>query len=283
MSIETRANMKKAVFFDIDGTLVTRNNHIPKTTIEAVERLKRNGITPVIATGRAPILIWEIAEKLNINSYIAMNGQYIIHEGETIYSNPIDMQVVDAVVEFARERRDGILLSTEEKLIANSAISLVNRGRIATFMKGLVGFIPHRIQISLWKSMMKKAPDKEDYMGENIFMMNINADQEEERDYEKVFGNTLTFTRANQLSMDIINKGISKATGIQTMMEVLGIPPQHTYAFGDGLNDMEMLQYVGTGVAMENGFEELKATADFVTDSVFNDGISKGLQKLELI
>ncbi len=100
--------MKKLVFFDIDGTLVTRNNHIPKSTIEAVEQLKVNGNIPVIATGRAPVLIREIAEELNINSYISMNGQYIVHEGEVIYSNPIDMELVDNVVEVAIERRDGI-------------------------------------------------------------------------------------------------------------------------------------------------------------------------------
>lgn len=275
--------MKKIVFFDIDGTLVTRNNHIPKTTIEAVERLKRNGIIPVIATGRAPILIWEIAEKLKIDSFIAMNGQFIMHEGEVIYSNPIDINLVHDVVEYAREQRDGILLSTENELIANSAISLVNRGSLFTFLKGIVGLIPRRIQVSMWKRMMKKAPEKEEYENKNIYMMNINANQDEQVVYEEAFGHLLTFTRANQLSMDIINKGVSKATGAQMMMDTLGISHQDTYAFGDGLNDLEMLQFVGTGIAMANGFEELKARADFVTDSVFNDGISKGLQKLELI
>ncbi len=67
------------------------------------------------------------------------------------------------------------------------------------------------------------------------------------------------------------------------MMSALGIHHQNTFAFGDGLNDMEIINFVGTGVAMENGFEELKATADFVTDSVFNHGIANGLKKLELI
>lgn len=275
--------MEKLVFFDIDGTLVTRNNHIPKSTIDAIRKLKQNGIIPVIATGRAPILIREIAKELEINSYIAMNGQYIVHEGEVIYSNPIDMDLVDAVVETARERRDGILLATESKLIANSVVSLVNRGWLFSFLKGLVGLIPHRIQVSLWKRMMKKAPEKEEYENEEIFMMNVNANQEEELEYEKVFAEHLTFTRANELSMDVINQGISKATGAEKMMGILGIQHDNTFAFGDGLNDLEMIQYVGTGVAMDNGFDELKAVADMVTDSVFNDGIAKGLKKLKLI
>lgn len=275
--------MKKLVFFDIDGTLVTRNNHIPKSTIQAIQTLKQNGVIPVIATGRSPVLIREIAKELKIDSYIAMNGQYIVHQGEVIYSNPIDMNFVDAVVEVAIERRDGILLATADEIIANSLISLVNRGSLYTFLKGFVGLIPERVKVTLWNRLMKKAPEKEDYKNKEIFMMNINADQEEELDYKKIFADRLTFTRANEMSMDIISKGISKATGAQQMIEELGISHQNTYAFGDGLNDLELIQFVGTGVAMANGFDELKVVADIVTDSVFNDGISKGLKKLELI
>lgn len=275
--------MKKLVFFDIDGTLVTRNNHIPSSTIEAVEQLKLNGGIPVIATGRAPVLMREISKKLKIDSYIAMNGQYIVHEGEVIYSNPIDMDLVDQVVKVANRRHDGILLSTADEIVANSLISLVNRGSLYTFLKGLVGIIPERVKLKLWKSMMKKTPEKSDYENKEIYMMNINANQEEELEYEKIFAEQLTFTRANEMSMDIVNKGVSKATGAEKMISALGVNRQNTFAFGDGLNDMEIIQFVGTGVAMENGFEELKATADFVTDSVFNHGIANGLKKLELI
>lgn len=275
--------MKKLVFFDIDGTLVTRNNHIPKSTIEAIEQLKLNGNIPVIATGRAPILIREISEILNINSYISMNGQYVVHEGEVIYSNPIDMNLVDKVVEVAIERRDGILLSTSDEIIANSLISLVNRGSLYTFLKGLVGIIPERVKVKLWNRLMKKAPEKVDYENKDIYMININANQEEELEYEKIFAKHLNFTRANEMSMDIINKGTTKATGAEKIMSALGINHQNTFAFGDGLNDMEIINFVGTGVAMENGFDELKAVADFVTDSVFDHGIANGLKKLELI
>ncbi|HLR92624.1 MAG TPA: Cof-type HAD-IIB family hydrolase [Atopostipes sp.] len=275
--------MKKLVFFDIDGTLVTRNNSIPKSTVKAINQLKRNGAIPVIATGRAPVLMNEIAKELDIDSYISMNGQYIVHEGEVIYSNPIDMEIVDEVVEVATERRDGILLSTADEIIANSMISLVNRGSWYTFLKGLVGIIPERVKAKLWHRMMKKVPEKEDYEHKEILMMNINANQEQEQEYRKIFSNHLEFTRANQMSMDIVNKGVSKATGAEMMISALGVNHENTFAFGDGLNDMEIINYVATGIAMENGFEELKATADYVTDSVFNHGIAKGLKKLELI
>lgn len=275
--------MKKVVFFDIDGTLVTRNNQVPKTTIEAIEQLKKNGVTPIIATGRSPLLIKEIAQTLNIDSYISMNGQYIVYEGEVVYSNPIEMDLVDEVVKVAADKDDGILLSTGDEIIANSLVSLATRGRFFTFMKGLVRIIPEKIKLRLWERMMRNAPDKKDYAGKDIYMMNINANPEKGRAYEELFSDVLTFTRANDISMDIIGKGISKATGIQHMMSLLDVERENTFAFGDGLNDMEMLQYVGTGVAMANGYDALKEIADHVTDSVFNHGIAKGLKALELI
>lgn len=275
--------MKKVVFFDIDGTLVTRNNQVPKTTIEAIEQLKKNGVTPIIATGRSPLLIKEIAQTLNIDSYISMNGQYIVYEGEVVYSNPIEMDLVDQVVKVAADKDDGILLSTGDEIIANSLVSLATRGRFFTFMKGLVRIIPEKIKLRLWERMMRNAPDKKDYAGKDIYMMNINANPEKGRAYEELFSDVLTFTRANDISMDIIGKGISKATGIQHMMSLLNVDRGNTFAFGDGLNDMEMLQYVGTGVAMANGYDALKEIADHVTDSVFNHGIAKGLKALELI
>lgn len=275
--------MKKVVFFDIDGTLVTRNNQVPKTTIKAIEQLKQNGVTPIIATGRSPLLIKEIAQTLNIDSYISMNGQYIVHEGKVVYSNPIEMDLVDQVVKVAVERDDGILLSTNDEIIANSLISLATRGKFFVFMKGLVRIIPEKIKLKLWERMMSNAPEKKDYADKEIFMMNINANPEKGLEYEELFSDVLTFTRANDISMDIISKGISKATGIQQMMDILGVDRANTFAFGDGLNDMEMLQYVGTGVAMANGYDALKEIADHVTDSVFNHGIAKGLKALELI
>ena len=275
--------MKKIVFFDVDGTLVTRNNHIPKSTKNAIKELKKNGVLPVIATGRAPLLIREIAEVLDIDTYIAMNGQYIVHKNEVIYANPIEMDLIDGMIELAVDRKDGVLLSTATEIIANSAISLVNRGSLYMFLKGLLGIIPERVKVRMWNRMMSKAPEKEAYENKEIYMININADQEEQKDYEAIFGDALNFTRANEMSMDIINKGVSKATGIARLIKELDATLDDTYAFGDGLNDMEMLQYVGTGVAMDNSFDELKIVADIVTDSVFSNGIANGLKRLELI
>ncbi len=274
--------MKKVVFFDIDGTLVTKSNHIPKSTIQAINQLKRNNITPILATGRPPILIDEISKKLDLDSYIAMNGQYIVHRGEVIHANAIRMDAVDQVVEFARERKDGIILCTEDELIVNSSFSVNPQSFTFNVLKRVVGLIPDRMIDKIMSQMMSKVPNKEDYEGKEIFMMNLNVGRVAEKDYMREIEN-LSFTRANKQSMDIVNEGVSKATGVEDLLKHLDVNVENTFAFGDGLNDLEMLKFVGTGVAMGNSFEELKLAADLVTASVFDDGIIKALKKLELI
>lgn len=274
--------MVEVVFFDIDGTLTTESNHIPKTTIQAIQQLKAKGIRPVLATGRPPILIDEISKKLDIHSYIAMNGQYIVFEGEVIDANPIAMDLVDQVVEFAGARKDGIILCTERELIINSTLSVDPNSFILKVLKRFAVLIPERTQMWFMNQAMRKTPKKADYENKEIFMMNLNVTQEAEKAYARELSG-LHFTRANTNSMDIINEGVSKATAVKKMLEHLAIDVKDSVAFGDGLNDLEMLQYVGTGIAMGNGFEELKQAADLVTATVSNAGIQKGLQKIGLI
>lgn len=274
--------MTQIVFFDIDGTLTSKGNEIPKTTIQAINKLKKNGIQPVLATGRPPLLIAEIAEKLEIDSYISMNGQYIVYEGEVIESNPLVKESVDQLVSFANKRKDGVILCTENELIINSRLSIDPNSWYLKLFKRFAHFIPDPIALRFRDAAMKKEINRSDYEGKEIFMLNLNVNQETEKKYVKEFTD-LHFTRANEYNMDVINKGVSKAKAVKILLKHLDVEVNDTIAFGDGLNDLEMIKFVGTGIAMANGFEELKEAADFVTDSVSNDGIMKALKKFQLI
>ncbi len=91
------------------------------------------------------------------------------------------------------------------------------------------------------------------------------------------------FIRWHKYSMDILPKGGSKAEGIKQMIKKLNFDLKDVYAFGDGLNDIEMIQEVGTGVVMGNASDEVKQYADFVTHDVAEEGIPYGLKKLGLL
>ena len=92
-----------------------------------------------------------------------------------------------------------------------------------------------------------------------------------------------TFTmvpyRTGLIRMDVYRKGFTKGTACDYLYKKLGIEKENSYAFGDGINDKEMLELVGNGIAMGNGLEEIKKIADDVTDTVDNDGIAKAFKK----
>ncbi|MFL6561113.1 MAG: HAD hydrolase family protein, partial [Bacillus sp. (in: firmicutes)] len=107
----------------------------------------------------------------------------------------------------------------------------------------------------------------------------------ENKNEELYFSNypKFDFIRWHPYSVDVLPMGGSKAEGIKKMIERLGFKMEDVYAFGDGLNDLEMLKAVGTGVSMGNGVTEAKELADFVTSDVSEDGIWNGLKELQLI
>lgn len=92
-----------------------------------------------------------------------------------------------------------------------------------------------------------------------------------------------TFTRSNPLTVDIIPRGVSKVVGIKKLLNAHSIGMDDAVAFGDSWNDIDMIESVGTGVAMGNANEDVKKVAQFVTLSNDSDGISVALKKLGII
>ena len=115
----------------------------------------------------------------------------------------------------------------------------------------------------------------------DLYQTLLYVNDQEEKDYQRY--TDFRFVRWHPNCVDVLPQGGSKAAGIQKFIERAGFELKDVYAFGDGLNDIEMLQTVGTGVAMGNAEEELLKYADLVTARVDEDGIYKGLVTLGLI
>ena len=115
--------MRKLVFFDVDGTLMTRKNYLPSSTKQAIQELQKNGHIPVISTGRPPEMLIPVAEELNIGSYISLNGQHVVVEGKTIYSNVLPTDTLEQLIKTSYEHGDRTFLLTEDKVIENTFMS----------------------------------------------------------------------------------------------------------------------------------------------------------------
>ncbi|WP_018662969.1 Cof-type HAD-IIB family hydrolase [Heyndrickxia acidiproducens] len=256
--------MSKIVFFDIDGTLLDHRKNIPDSTKKAVQELKNNGIYVAIATGRAPFMIGGIRKELGIDSFVSFNGSYVVFENHTIYKNPLLLQKEKELASLAASNAAPMVFMNDKTMKANVEHHEYIKESLATMNFAHPDYDPRFFL------------HNETYQG-LLFCEEKDQDMYVERFPE------FRFVRWHPYSMDVVPKGGSKAEGIKQLLDKLGFKMEDAYAFGDGLNDIEMIQAVGTGIAMGNAVEALKGHADLVTKDVAEDGIYCGLKQVELI
>lgn len=255
---------RKIVFFDIDGTLLNHDKKLVPSAKTAIEQLKKNGIFVAIATGRAPFMFKDLREELGIDSYVSFNGQYVVFENKVIYKNALNKQLLLSLLEKSTSKNHPIVFMNESKMRAN----VKNHPYITTSMNSL--------------KFQHPPYDPSFFLNQDIYQALLFCTGDEESQYIHEFQD-FCFIRWHEVSVDVLPNGGSKAEGIKRMIEQLGIKRENTIAFGDGLNDMEMLDFVGTGVAMGNALDEVKRKADEVTKDVADNGIRFGLEKLGLL
>lgn len=248
--------MEKIVFFDVDGTLLPGGaGKIPADTEQALFALREKGIGVVLCSGRHPNEVKDFLY-LPFDGFVHLNGQLCLDaEGRTLFANPI----VGADKALLLER-------FEEKQLP---MILVERGR--QFMNC------HSPQVKLVQDECAlEIYPIEPYRGADILMATIFTDQ------ELTFG-ALEVGRWHAWACDVYHTGAGKRKGLEVFMREFGVARANTLAFGDALNDVEMLKFAGLGIAMGNGYAEAKRAADYVTDAADRGGIHKALVHFGLI
>ncbi|QAY68545.1 Cof-type HAD-IIB family hydrolase [Paenibacillus protaetiae] len=255
---------KRIVFFDIDGTLLDRNKQLPLSASAAVRQLQSAGHDVVLATGRSPFMLADVARELNIRSYVGFNGQYVVWHGELIYCNPFAPDDLHRLSAFAERNRHPLVYLDHQDMRS----SIDNHLDVETCFRSLCYRQP--------------AYDPQFYRNRDIYQTMLFCREGEDEAYRRAFPE-LQFVRWHPLSLDILPGGGSKANGIKHMLHRLGHHPQDAYAFGDNLNDMEMLGYIGNSVAMGNAPDEVKRIARYVTPEADQHGIARGLRMVGLL
>lgn len=250
------------VFFDLDGTLLNSNVDVCQSSIDAIKQLIDNNITPILATGRTVCEVRHIMDKTAIESIVAMNGQFVSYQGEKVFENNIDPQLIDEVFAFSQQQNMPISFYNHE-------IMRVSEHNSATE--------------DLYHYLSQAVPpvDKQIYKTTFIQMILLLCRQGEEAYVDRF--PSLNFIRNTPYCVDVFNRGGSKAFGIEKLIENKGFSDVPTYAFGDGDNDIEMFEWVDHPIAMGNAKEKLKQLATFVTDDNNHHGIANGLKWAGLI
>lgn len=255
--------MIKAVFFDIDGTLLSHRQHcVPESTRRAVEKLKQRKIQCVAATGRHITELEKLPVEIAFDGYITLNGQLCLDsEKKTISGNPITGPDKETLLRLFEEKTVPILLVGKDSMYINFVNAQVEAAQAA---------------------ISTAIPETGSYGGEEIFQVIAYLEKEQEAALAQSLPQC-RITRWNALAVDIISHEGGKAAGIKAYLRRNGIGPEETIAFGDGENDVDMLQTVGIGVAMGNAVSSVKAAADYVTESVDEDGIEAALKYWKVI
>lgn len=251
--------MTEAIFFDIDGTLLSTKTHsIPQSTMTAISQLKDMGIKVFIATGRS----WCEMQHLPLSifdGYITMSGQYCYDiDGTVIFEKTISTEDVAILCDYVTEHN----IATNFTDGWEKYYNMVNDD-VHTFLREV------NIQLGEIKDVSYALQHK-------VHQISIFVDQAEEDKILALLPNCSS-ARWHSLFCDIFPLGGDKLNGIKQMCKYYNIDIANTMAFGDGGNDVPMLLGAGISVAMGNGTAEAKSASQYVTDSVDDNGIYNAL------
>ena len=261
--------MIKALFFDIDGTLVSFKTHqIPASTVSAIEAAHKKGIYTFISTGRPKAIINNMGEldALNlIDGYVSMNGAYCFVGEKVVYSKNIPNESVLSIARYVEHN--------------NICSIFVHANSICVYK-------PNKMVEDIFYNYLHvdKIPETsiEEALKENIYQitpfLSIEQGTEMLKNVQGCIGN-----RWHPAFTDITATGCEKSHGVEMIAEYFGFTKDNVMCFGDGGNDISMLKYASIGVAMGNAAEKVKAAANYVTTSIDDNGISNALKHFNII
>ncbi len=262
----------KAIFFDIDGTLVSFKTHAaPASTMRALHKLYERGIKLFISSGRPPLYLDILREQLQsfpFDGYVLMNGQYCTDAaGEPFHIQPLPAGAFPVLLPWLEQNPDVVCSFVELDY------AYENRHTQATLdtarQAGLRG--PH-------------APVEDPARALTHTTYQLNPYIPPERDAEFIaHAPGCRAVRWNDIFADVIPAGGGKPDGVKRMLDRFGLAPAECMAFGDGGNDIDMLRFAGIGVAMGNAAPAVKAAADYVTGDIDADGLEQALVHFGLL
>ena len=271
----------KAVFFDIDGTLVNDSKSVLKSTKEAIKIVKDQGVLVGVATGRGPFFVKELMEDLDLDFAVTYNGQYIFNKDRVLFASPIDKGSLRQIISYAKANQKEIAMGTRQDVVGSRIMSFGLSPLSQLVSRFVPKFLTRTISNSFNRMVSKAVPQKEedllDLINQPIYQVLMLMTPEESEQAATTL-NHLKFTRSNPFAADIINQGNSKLEGIRRVGKEYGFDLNQVMAFGDSDNDLEMLAGVGMSVAMGNGSSSVKEVAKHITTSNQEGGIHKALE-----
>lgn len=274
----------KAIFFDIDGTLVDTHQDMSEKVIEGIKSARQNGHKVFICTGRNKAGIKKELSTVEFDGIIASAGSYVEINDKVIHSAYFEPSLVEKVTKvFDANQIYYNYECTDTTFMTDKMVQL--------FVGGL-NFETSNSELERLRAQQHdkfNIKDMDSYMGQGVHKICFISLKQEEldhaikqiaRDVNVIIHDMFDITTING---ELISKVDNKATGIKRTLDYFNIAREDTIAFGDSMNDYEMIDYVNYGVVMDNGSTELKKIASKICKSVSEDGVYEELLNLKII
>ncbi|MCI8337158.1 MAG: Cof-type HAD-IIB family hydrolase [Lachnospiraceae bacterium] len=251
--------MVKAIFFDIDGTLLShQSGTVPLSARSAIFQLREKGIKLFTATGRHINEIQRLpVGDLPFDGYITLNGQICLDSNRTVlYDAPISTEDTERMTSIFEKKEIPILMIEADRVYINFINSTVRATQ---------------------KAISTPLPEIGTYTGNKVYQYIVYGDEKDVHALTEQLS-WCKMSQWNPHAFDIIPLKGGKIAGIQHILKHFGLQSQEAMAFGDGDNDIEMLHHVGIGVAMGNANDAVKRHADYLTADIDQDGVKKALE-----
>lgn len=257
----------KAIFFDVDSTLYTHRTHdFPSSAKEALRKLKQNGYKIAIATSRCRYELKNLPSFFREFAFDAkiVDGGALILEKDCVFEQyPIEKEQVERLISYCNEQGIAMRYSTLDNDYFNRPCDADIRDE---FFK-------------LYLNM----PNVKPYEGEDVFNLLAYVTSDEQGEHIAHLLDRCSIISHSKKTREITAIGIDKSVGVNRLAQHWGIAMEEVVCFGDGANDVLMLQAAGIGIAMGNANQKAKDVADIICGHIDEDGVYKVCEELQLI
>lgn len=261
----------KLLVFDIDGTLIDRSKHeVEESAKDAINQARANGYQILVATGRSFFLIHEdVRKSINTDYYVTVNGACLNdNTGAIIHTNGFDTKSVEALITFCEEKNYTMGIKYDDFIGVY--------GDFETFAEAYIGLDHPNIDY------LKADTENNFYETHTPLGVFAFAPSTDIPYLESIIPD-LRFMPSDKVAIEAIKKGVDKTKNIEDVLNRLNLTWDNVISFGDGFNDIDMLQAAKYSVAMGNAAPAVQASATYVTDHILENGIANALKHFKII
>ncbi len=263
--------MYKAVFIDMDGTLLKSDHSVSEANKLAIHKLQEKGVLVVLISARPLHGILPISKKVVSDDMpvVSLNGGYILYKNEIIYQAAVSIPDTISVHNELKAYNVSPMYYSQMDWFAEMDNDRTKKEQRITDVKIKVQPFDETIK---WWEESKNGPNKILIAGEKHLITII------EQRLNELHQGKLNIYKSQATYLEVMSVEASKAQAIQLLINKFDIDKKDIIAIGDNYNDKGMIEFAGMGIAMGNAPEEIKLVADYVTDTNNNDGVAKALQ-----